>query len=135
MRQRSSEAVTVRDAFRNRILGLYNDQCLLTDLSGGPFVTLSHILPRAEYPQFAEHPQNVTILNWLHHRAFDANLFTLDSDLRLHVHPEFVTDSEFLRRTLVDRDGEQLTLPEGASLSETFLRLRNEELEWLHVDS
>ena len=129
-RELTSERVVVREAFRNRILRLYNEECLLTDLVGSPFVTLSHILSRSAYPEYAEHPQNVMILNWLHHQAFDAELFTLDPEYRLHVHPEFSIENSFLQETLIRCDGEQTELPEGASLSTEFLEIRNESLEW-----
>ncbi|MFC7164543.1 HNH endonuclease [Halospeciosus flavus] len=130
IRNYTVETVEVSAGFRDRVLSRYDDQCLLTELEGSPFVTLSHIVPRAETVEVAEHPDNVLILNWLHHQAFDAGLFTLDGDQRLHVHPEFEAQTEFFEETLVRRDGERVQFPDRASVGEEFLKERNAGLEW-----
>ena len=128
--ERKQVRIEVTEAFRNRTLERYNQSCLLTDIRGSPFVTLAHILPRAEYENIAEHPENVLILNWLHHRAFDAELFTFDEDLRIRVHPEFSPENDFLKRTLASRDGDEVQLPPQARLKKDFITERNEEISW-----
>ncbi|GGN24361.1 hypothetical protein GCM10009021_27700 [Halarchaeum nitratireducens] len=109
---------------------MYDDQCLLTEFTGSPFVTLSHVVPRAKDLQVAEHPDNVMVLNWLHHQAFDAGLFTFDGDHGLHVHPEFEPETEFFERTLTQRAGEPVQFPNSATVGEAFLDERNGTLDW-----
>lgn len=130
-RSRGESEVRVSDSFREMTFNRYNHKCLLTELRNDAFLTLSHILPRASYPKYAEHPENVMILNWVHHRAFDADIFTFGTDLTVHVDPTFSTGSEFLHQTLVERDGRRATLPEKASVSAEFLRTRNENIGWM----
>lgn len=130
-RPRHGSEVQVSNSFRDAVFDTYDRECLLTELSDNAFLTLSHILPRADYPEYAEHPENVLLLNWLHHRAFDAEIFTFDTDLVLHVNPAFSTNSEFLHRTLMDLGGSCVSLPAETSISAEFLRTRNEDFDWM----
>ncbi|WP_229772894.1 hypothetical protein [Halarchaeum nitratireducens] len=70
------------------------------------------------------------VLNWLHHQAFDAGLFTFDGDHGLHVHPEFEPETEFFERTLTQRAGEPVQFPNSATVGEAFLDERNGTLDW-----
>lgn len=130
-RPRRGSEVRVSDSFRETTFDRYNHQCLLTKLRDDAFLTLSHILPRADYPEYAEHPENVLLLNWLHHQAFDAEIFTIDTDLVIHVDPAFSTESEYLQRRLIDLEGRCVDLPTEASISAEFLRMRNENIDWM----
>ncbi|WP_425492226.1 HNH endonuclease [Halovivax limisalsi] len=86
---------------------------------------------RSQRPDLAEHPENVFVLNSLHHRAFDANLFTVDSDYQIRASPSFDPGHPFLRQTIIERQGEQLSLPPDVRVRSTFLEELNAGLYWL----
>jgi hypothetical protein len=70
-------------------------------------------------------------LNSLHHRAFDAGLFTLDEDYRIRVSPAFDPGHPFLRETILERANEPLSLPPDVRLQPDFLEELNTDLGWL----
>jgi len=130
-RSRGGSEVRVSNSFREMTFNRYTRKCLVTKLQNDEFLTISHILPRANFPEYAEHPENVMILNWIHHRAFDADIFTFDIDLTIHIDPTFSTESEFLYRTLLELEGRCVTLPKKASISAEFLHIRNDNIGWM----
>lgn len=116
---------------RVEALQRYDKTCLLTDVDLPALLDAAHVLPRAERPSEARNPENVLVLNKLHHEAFDRNLFTIDTDYRVRVAPELSTDSGLLNDSLVTLDGERVRLPESASLDRSLLTERNAELAWV----
>lgn len=120
-RRYENEETAVSKAFRTKTFERYGNACTITGIGEEPLLDLAHILPRNERPDLAEHPENVIVLNSLHHRAFDARLFTLDSDYRIRVSPAFDPAHPFLRETLVERENQQLTLPAEVCIRESFL--------------
>lgn len=68
-------------------------------------------------------------LSKTHHAAFDRELFTIASEYRLQVSPSFETESEVLQRTIVERDGEQLAIPDDG-VETAHLREYNEGVAW-----
>ena len=103
----------------------------MTGIRETEFLDLAHILPRSQHPDLAGHPENVLVLNSLHHRAFDAALFTIDSDYRIRTSPSLDPAHPFLRETIVERAGEQLTFPVTVQLRPSFLDKLNTGLSWL----
>jgi putative restriction endonuclease len=69
-------------------------------------------------------------LSKAHHAAFDRELFTIDRDYRLRVNPALDTDSDLLQRTIIDRDGDRISVPE-ASLDPAHLAEHNAALAWV----
>lgn len=124
------EEIRVSPEFRAATLERYKHRCIATGIEHHSLLDLAHILPRSEYPEYASHPENVFVLNPLHHRAFDADLFTLDGDFRVHVQPRFSPEHPLLQETLVEADGEQIEVPPEAPLSAQFLERRNKQLSW-----
>jgi predicted restriction endonuclease len=131
VRRYETSEITVSDAFRTDTLDRYGHECALTGIQEDAVLDLAHILPRSQHPDLAEHPENVLVLNSLHHRAFDAALFTIDSDYRIRTSPSFDPAHPFLRETILDRHGEQLALPPSAQIRPTFLEELNAGLSWL----
>lgn len=129
-RYETSETI-VSDAFRDNALDRYGHACTMTGIREADLLDLAHILPRSQHPDLAEHPENVLVLNSLHHRAFDAALFTIDSDHRIRTSPSFDPAHPFLQETIVNRDGEQLAFPPDARVRPTFLEKLNTGLSWL----
>ena len=69
-------------------------------------------------------------LSKTHHAAFGRELFTIDRDYRLRVNPDFDTESELLERTIINRAGERISVPE-ASLDPEYLAEHNATLAWV----
>ncbi len=90
---------------------------------------VAHVLPWSDYPQYRSDVTNVLPLSKTHHAAFDRGLFTIDQDYRLQVNPQFETQSDLLQRTIIDRSGQQISLPDG-SVDTSYVRRHNAELEW-----
>ena len=69
------EEIRLSPEFRAATLKRYEHQCIATGIVHCSLLDLAHIPPRSEYPEYASHPENVFVLNPLHHRAFDTDLF------------------------------------------------------------
>jgi len=124
-------SVEVSHEFRETVFDRYGRTCALTGIESEAVLDLAHVLPRSEYPDLAEEPGNALVMNALHHRAFDAELFTLDTDRRIRVRPDFEPGHPFLRETLIRRAGERLSLPEGARLDPGYLEELNDGRSWV----
>lgn len=116
---------------RVEALQQYNKTCLLTDIDLPELLDAAHVVPRAERPSEVRNPENVFVLNKLHHEAFDRDLFTIDTDYRLRVNPALSTDSKLLHDSLVTADERKVEFPESASLDRGLLAERNAELAWV----
>ncbi|MFD1511761.1 HNH endonuclease [Halomarina rubra] len=116
-------------AFRGAILRRYDATCPVSGVDHPRLLDVAHVVPWSADVDRRTDPGNVLALSKTHHAAFDAGQFTLDTDDRLHVSPEFETSSEHLRRTLLDRDGDRLDLPTGA-LGPDCVERHNESLSW-----
>lgn len=120
----------VHPEFRETVLGRYDGRCPVSGVDCAGLLDVAHILPWSEFADRRAEFRNVLALDKTHHAAFDRGLFTLDSAYRLRVNPAFETDSDLLRRTLVDRDGEKIRFGEAAKPSPEYLRTRNDRLDW-----
>lgn len=117
-------------AFRTAVLARYDHTCPVSGVDHDRLLDVAHVLSWSDHPERRGDLDNVLALSKTHHAAFDAGLFTLDADLRLRVSPEFDADSRILRRTLLDRDGERVDVPAGATIAEENLRTHNRRLDW-----
>jgi len=117
-------------AFRRHLLDAYGTRCPVSGVDHERLLDVAHVLPWAEYPNHRSDPENVLVLDRTHHAAFDASLFTLDAEYRLRLAPDFETESTLLERTLVERRGERVSLPETSPAVSEALRRRNRELDW-----
>lgn len=131
IRRYEQPEIVVSDAFRTETFERYGHECTMTGIQEEPLLDLAHVLSRSQHPDLAEHPENVFVMNSLHHRAFDANLFTIDSDYRIRARPSFDPGHPFLRQTIIERQGEQLSFPPDARVRATFLEELNAGLPWL----
>ena len=131
IRRYERTATVVSDSFRTETFERYGHACAMTGIREENLLDLSHILPRSQHPDLAEHPENVLVLNSLHHRAFDAALFTVDSDYRIRTNPSFDPAHPLLRKTIAEREGEQLALPPDVEVRPKFLEEVNAGLSWL----
>ncbi|OYR45123.1 HNH endonuclease [Halorubrum sp. Ea8] len=131
IRRYETTETMVSEAFRTETFERYGNACAMTGIREEPLLDLAHILPRRQRPELAEHPENVLVLNPLHHRAFDAALFTLDSEYRIRTSPSFDPAHPILRETIVEREGQQLSLPSNARIQPEFLHELNAGISWL----
>ncbi|MDY6774842.1 MAG: HNH endonuclease [Halobacteria archaeon] len=126
-------STTVRNTpseFRPLVLRLYYNQCLITSVDDPRLLEVSHVLSWSDYPEYRHEVENVMVLNKIHHAAFDSGIFTLSQDYRLHVSPDFETESTFLRRTLLEKEGDKIELPEEVRIKPEFLERHNQDLDW-----
>lgn len=121
----------VSSELRSAVIEAYGERCLMSDVDHPRLLDIAHILPWSEYPDHRQSPENVMVLSKLHHAAFDAHLFTIDEDFRVRSNPEFTTESEFLRKTLLEREGERIELPQSAEVTPENLREHNQGVDWL----
>jgi hypothetical protein len=70
-------------------------------------------------------------VSWLHHRAADRHLFTIDRDYRLRVNPEFDPSHPSLRETVVERHSEQVSMPVETQPNPGYFEELNATLAWL----
>lgn len=103
----------------------------MTGIDEPAVLDLAHVLSRSDHPDLVEDTENVLALNALHHRAFDADLFTLTDTQHLRVNPAFTPGHPFLQETIIAKDGEQVTLPSDATLDADYLAERNDSLAWV----
>jgi len=111
IRRYETTETTVSEAFRSETFERYDHACAMTGIRENPLLDLAHILPRSQHPELAEHAENVLVLNSLHHRAFDAALFTVDSEYQIRTSPSFEPAHPFLRETITEKEGESIAFP------------------------
>lgn len=118
-------------AFRVGILDRYDHTCPISGVDHDRLLDVAHVLPWSDFPDYRTDPANVLCLSKTHHAAFDAGLFTLDESRRLQVNPDFETESELLRRTLLNRVGERIELPvDTAAMSGRLREHNSHHLDW-----
>jgi len=123
-------ARVVDPEFRATVLSLYNKTCPISGVDHPGLLDVAHVLSWSDYPQYRADVTNVLPLSKTHHAAFDRGLFTIDQDYCLQVNPQFETQSDLLQRTLIDRAGQQLTLPDG-SVDPSYVSRHNAALDWV----
>jgi hypothetical protein len=131
LRRYETTEIDVSESFRTETFERFGHACALTGIGEEPLLDLAHILPRSDRPDLAEHPENALVLNSLHHRAFDAGLFTIDTDYRIRASPTFDPGHPFLRETIIEQEGTQLSLPPDVRLRPSFIEDLNTGLSWL----
>lgn len=125
------EEVVVTGQFRDDTLARFNHSCIVTGIEEMSVLDVTHVLPRSDYPELVEDEENVLVMNALHHRAFDADLFTFDSEMQLHVNPEFDPGHPILRETITEQSGRRVDVPSEARVEEDYLMERNAALPWV----
>ena len=127
--QTAIHARVVDPEFRATVLSRYSRTCPVSGVDHAGLLDVAHVLPWSEHPDHRADLANVLPLSKTHHAAFDRGLFTIDGDYRLRLNPSFETTSDVLQRTLVDRAGERVPLPDGG-VNPDYFEQRNSILEW-----
>ena len=123
-------ARSVDPEFRATVLSHHNRTCPISGVDHPGLLDVAHVLSWSDYPEHRADLSNVLALSKTHHAAFDRELFTIDQDYRLRVNPEFETESDVLQRTIINREGERILIPEK-SLNPQYVTQHNASLAWL----
>lgn len=116
--------------FRVTVLSQYDRACPISGVDHPGLLDVAHIRSWGEYPEYRGDLSNVLPLSKTHHAAFDRELFTIDAEYRLVVNPSFETQSDLLQRTILDRDAERVSIPDGC-VDPGYLQRYNAALEWV----
>ncbi|WP_276246169.1 HNH endonuclease [Haladaptatus sp. YSMS36] len=123
-------ARAVDPEFRATALARYDQQCPISGVDHPGLLDVAHVLSWRDYPTYRADLSNVITLSKTHHAAFDRELYTIDADFRLLVNSTFETQSDLLKRTILNKAGETLPLLE-TGLSSDHLAQHNAGLEWV----
>ncbi len=123
-------ARAVDPEFRATVISRHDRTCPVSGVDHPGLLDIAHVLSWGEYPEYRADLANVLPLSKTHHAAFDRELFTIDREYRLRVNPSFETESELLQQTVLDRAGEQISLPDK-SLNPEYVAQHNATLEWV----
>ncbi len=116
--------------FRATVLSRHDQTCPISGVDHPGLLDVAHVLSWSDYPQHRADVTNVLPLSKTHHAAFDRGLFTIDQDYQIQVSPEFETESELLRRSIVDRAGQRVAMPDGC-VNPVYVARHNASLEWI----
>lgn len=116
-------------AFRGFVLDQYGHRCPVSGVDRTALIDVAHVLPWSDYEDVRTDPENVFALDKTHHAAFDEGYFTLDGEFRLRVAPSFETESDLLRRTLVEQSGTRIERV-ADRVNPQYLARHNETLDW-----
>jgi hypothetical protein len=131
IRRYETTETAVSETFRAETFERYEHACAMTGIEEESLLDLAHVLSRSQRPDLAEHAENVLVLNSLHHRAFDAALFTVDSEHRIRTSPSFEPAHPFLHETITGREGESVAFPPDVQVRSGFLEELNSGISWL----
>ncbi|SIS19649.1 HNH endonuclease [Natronorubrum thiooxidans] len=124
------EARAIDPEFRATALARFDQTCPVSGVDHPGLLDVAHVLSWRDYPEHRADLSNVLALSKTHHAAFDRELFTIDQKYRLQVNPDFDTESDLLQRTILNRAGEQLPVPDGA-INTSYVAKHNAALEWV----
>ena len=124
--------IKISNEFKNQVYERFNHCCPLTHIERREILTVSHVIGRSENPDLAEDIENVILLDWTHHMAFDADLWTFDESGRIWINPDFDTGSQTLVRTLTSRHGKKVE--EFTMVANEYIERHNEEINWWPPD-
>ena len=116
--------------FREVTLRRFNSTCPISGVDHSSLLDVAHVLSWRDYPEYRADLSNVLALSKTHHAAFDRELFTIDQNYRIRVNPTFETESDLLQRTILNRDGERISVPDG-TVDPDYITQHNATLEWV----
>lgn len=117
--------------FRRAVLSAYNGRCCVTGLSLPVLLRAAHIIPWRIDESNRVNPRNGLLLSVLHERAFDAGLFTIESDLKVRVSGKSTSESEnddFYAMAIGRYDGKPIMQPEKFSPDQEFLAYHRDNI-------
>ncbi|MDG5821644.1 HNH endonuclease signature motif containing protein [Natronococcus sp. A-GB7] len=116
--------------FREVTLKRFDSTCPISGVDHSSLLDVAHVLSWRDHPEYRADLSNVLALSKTHHAAFDRELFTIDQNYRIRVNPTFETESDLLQRTIVNRDGERISVSDG-TVNPDYITQHNATLEWV----
>jgi putative restriction endonuclease len=106
-----------QQAFRERVLGAYSEQCAICRLRHEELLDAAHILPDG-HPKGAPVVPNGLALCKLHHAAFDSYMLGIRPDLTIEIRLDVLRepDGPMLRHGLQGFQGARIHVPRRADL-------------------
>ena len=118
--------------FRSTVLSAYNNTCCITGIDFPKLLQASHIKSWATSDPATErnNPTNGLCLNYLHHKAFDEGLITIDTDYRILVSKEIRDHctAQVYQNYFVRYDGQRITLSQRFLPSVEMIRQHNDSI-------
>jgi len=125
-----TSARAIDPEFRATVLSRYDTTCPVSGVDHPGLLDVAHVLSWSNYPNYRADLSNALPFSKTHHAAFDRGLFTIDQEYRLRVNSSFETQSDLLKQTIIDRDGEPIPLVDQY-IDQDHLRRYNSTLSWL----
>lgn len=118
-----------QDFFRDAVLSAYDNKCCITGIAMPVLLAASHIKPWRVSDSKTErtNPCNGLSLNYLHDKAFDQGLITLDFDYKLVISKTLRDrySSQVISDYFKNYEGKQIMLPSRCLPSKEFLEYHN----------
>lgn len=109
--------------FRKMILSSYENKCCFTGMEIDALLVASHIIPWAEDEKNRLNPENGLCLNYLHDKAFDKGLITVDFDYRIKI-SKYLQEFErnpSIQKFFLEYNKKPMTLPNRFLPNKDFL--------------
>jgi putative restriction endonuclease len=106
-----------QQAFREKVLTAYHEQCACCRLRHVPLLDAAHIVPDSD-PEGIPSINNGIALCKLHHAAFDSYIIGINPDYLIKVRPDILkeADGPMLLHGLQGMDGKRIVLPSSQKL-------------------
>lgn len=118
--------------FRSTVLSAYDNTCCITGINIPNLLQASHIKSWTDSNPFTErtNPINGLCLNALHHKAFDNEIITIDTDYRILVSKQAKDhySTEAFKEFFGKYEGQKITLPVRFMPSKEFIDYHNSKL-------
>ncbi|MBS0400730.1 MAG: HNH endonuclease [Proteobacteria bacterium] len=119
-----------QQAFRERVLSAYREQCALCRLKHGALLDAAHIVPDSD-PEGEPVTSNGVSMCKLHHAAFDRHFLAIDPDYKVVIRPDILEESDgpMLKHGLQGLHRQPIVLPSRPDHKpdKRFLKLRYEK--------
>lgn len=127
-----------QQAFRERVLHAYREQCALCRLKHGVLLDAAHIVPDSD-PDGQPVTSNGISLCKLHHAAFDKHFLAIRPDYLVEIRPDLLeeTDGPMLKHGLQGLHLQRIVLPSREdqrpnqmALEQRFQRFKDASTQW-----
>lgn len=128
--ERTVKARANQNFFRKMVLSSYENKCCFTGMEIDELLVASHIVPWAKDEKNRLNPENGLCLNYLHDKAFDRGLITVDFDYRIKV-SKYLQEFEknpSIQKFFLDYDETPMILPNRFLPNKDFLDYHHQHI-------
>jgi len=110
--------------FRKRILASYNEKCCITGINITALLVASHIVPWSVDPNNRLNPKNGLCLNYLHDKAFDRGLITIDKNCKVLISNKVLKrkNENSIQSFFIKYQKQEIQLPDRYAPDSKFLK-------------